>query len=172
MKRLGLTLLVLTMISATAYYVFTHENIERAARLEREVDKLRRKNAELAAANEEMERTVVALRDDPRLAERRARANSRLARPGEVIFQFGKPEESVEVQVLLKVRPDSLRLAGKTLLIDQLASGLDRLRQDVPNSTLRVRFEKGVDALREQRVRDIVAESPMAPAEFSESDEE
>src|SRR5690554_912369 len=166
MQRLGITLLVLTIFSVTTYYVFTHENIERAEKIEQEVNELRRQNRELEAENKEMARKVVALRDDPRLAERKARANSRLARPDEVIFQFGQPEETLEVSVLLTVSPDSLRLAGKTILIDQLPEGLEALHEDIPSAKLQVEFDQHVDPLREQRVRDLVGASVLAPAEF------
>lgn len=170
MKRLGLTILVLSIISVTTYYVFTHENIERAEKIEQEVNELRRQNRELAEQNKKMARKVVALRDDPRLAERKARANSRLARPDEVIFQFGKPEETLEVSVRLTVGADSLRLAGKTILIDQLKQGLKTLHADVPSAKLQVEFDEKVNPLREQRVRDLVAASVLAPAEFITED--
>lgn len=172
MKRLGLTLLVLTVISVTTYYVFTHENIARAEKIEQEVNELRRQNRALEAENQRMARTVVALRDDPRLAERKARANSRLARPDEVIFQFGQPEETLEVSVRLTVSPDALRLAGKTILIDQLAQGLETLHSDIPSAKLQVEFDPNVDPLREQRVRDLVEASVLAPAEFIKADQD
>ena len=166
MKRLGLTFLVLAILSVTTYYVLTHENIDRAQRLEAEVEKLRQQNRALADENKEMNKKVVALRDDPRLAERRARASSRLARPGEVIFQFGEPDQELTVHVLLEVGGDSLTLAGETLLLDQLNDGLAQLTNDVPNASLQVSFDQGVDALREQQVRDLVDQSPLAPAEY------
>lgn len=172
MKRLGLTLLVLMMLSGVAYYVFTHENIERAERLEQEVEKLRQQNRELAAENAQMSRQVVALRDDPRLAERRARADSRLARPGEVIFKFGEPEEPLQVHVLLAVGADTMQLAGDTLGMEQLLAGLNQLQRDVPHARLQVRFDAGADVLRRQRVRDLVAESALGQAEYLNEDEE
>lgn len=167
MKRLGLTLLLVAVISGIAYYVLTHENLDRAEQLQREVDKLRDQNEALSDKNERLEQKVVALRDDPRLAERKARETSGLARPNEVIFQFDRPDEDVEVSVELKVGAESLELAGKKLQIDQLDRGLEALRADIPKAHLSVRFDEEVDALREQRVRDIVAASPMAPAEYA-----
>lgn len=170
MKRLGLTLVVLAVISGIAYYVFTHPNLDRAERLQGEVQKLREQNRKLADKNERLEKKVVALRDDPRLAERKARESSGLARPNEVVFQFDKPKEDVEVSVELKVGTDSLELAGKKLQIDHLDQGLAALKKDVPRAHLTVRFDKDVDALREQRVRDTVADSALNPAEFDTND--
>lgn len=171
MKRLGLTFLVLLILSGTTYYVLTHENISRAERLEDEVEKLREQNRQLAQANKEMSKKVVALRDDPRLAERRARSSSRLARPGELIFQFGEPQEELKVRVLLQVGADSLSLAGETILLDQLPEGLEKLASDVPNATLQVSLDEGVGALREQQVRDLIADSPLAAAEYLSEDD-
>jgi cell division protein FtsB len=166
MKRLGLTLLVLAVISGIAYYVFTHPSLDRAEQLQGEVEKLREQNRQLADKNDRLEKKVVALRDDPRLAERKARESSGLARPGEVVFQFEKPDEDVEVSVTLEVGVDSLELAGKKLHVDQLADALVALDKDVENARLSVEFAEEVDALRQQRVRDLVAGSPLAPAEF------
>ena len=166
MKRLGLTLVVLAVISGMAYYVFTHPNLDRAERLEKDVEKLREQNDELEEKNAQLEKKVVALRDDPRLAERKARETSGLARPNEVVFQFDTPEEDVEVSVTLQVHTDRLELAGNTLSIDQLEEGLVALMDDVPNARLSVEFDEEVDALRQQQVRDAVADSPLAPAEF------
>jgi cell division protein FtsB len=166
MKRLGLTLVVLAVISAATYYVFTHPNLDRAERLEHEVEKLRVQNDELAEENDQLEKKVVALRDDPRLAERKARETSGLARPNEVVFQFDQPDEEVEVGVTLTVRADELELAGNTLHIDQLDEGLEALIEDVSNARLSVKFDEEVDALRQQQVRDAVAKSALAPAEY------
>lgn len=170
MKRLGLTLLVLAVISGIAYYVFTHPSLDRAEELQGEVEKLREQNRELADKNDRLEKKVVALRDDPRLAERKARESSRLARPGEVVFQFEEPDEAVEVRVRLEVDAYSLELAGKKLHIDQLADALIALDKDVEHARLSVEFGEGVDALRQQRVRDVVAQSPLTPAEYVSSD--
>jgi cell division protein FtsB len=167
MKRLGLTLLALAAISAIAYYVFTHPSLDRAEHLQGEVDKLREQNRELADKNERLEEKVVALRDDPRLAERKARESSGLARPGEVVFQFDEPEEAVEVSVRLEVGPDGMQLAGRALSIDELADRLAGLEDDVPNARLRVRFDEEIDTLERQQVRDIVAESHLAPADYA-----
>lgn len=171
MKRLGLTLLVLAVISGIAYYVFTHPSLDRAEALQGEVEKLREQNRELSEKNDQLEKKVVALRDDPRLAERKARESSRLARPGEVVFQFEKPEEAVEVRVRLEVGAEGLELAGKKLHIDRLAEALVALDKDVEHARLSVEFDKEVDALRQQRVRDVVAQSTLAPAEYVSADE-
>ncbi|MFW5966304.1 MAG: hypothetical protein ACOCV2_02245, partial [Persicimonas sp.] len=67
MNRVGLTLLVLAITSATAYYVTTHPSWEQAERLEEEVDELRKKNERLAEQNEELERAVEELDEEGRL---------------------------------------------------------------------------------------------------------
>lgn len=170
MKKVGLTLLVLAVISGAAYYVFTHPGLDRAEHLESEVAKLREENRKLAGKNEQLEERVVALKEDPRLAERKVRESIGFVRPDELIFQFEKPDEQVEVNVVLDVRADGLELAGQKIRMADLAESLDSLRKDVPNASLMVSFSEETDALRRQRVRDVVEASELAPAEY-EGDE-
>ncbi|MGM0558864.1 MAG: FtsB family cell division protein [Myxococcota bacterium] len=166
MKKVALTLLVLAVISGAAYYVFTHPGLDRAERLEGEVAKLREENRELADKNERLEDRVVALKDDPRLAERKVRESIGFVRPDELIFQFEEPDEEIEVNVVLDVREDELELAGQKIRMADLAKSLDALREDVPTATLTVSFDEQADALRRQRVRDVVEDSALAPAEY------
>lgn len=166
MKKVALTLLVIAVISGAAYYVFTHPGLDRAERLEGEVQKLREENQKLADKNDQLEERVIALRDDPRLAERKVRESIGFVRPDELIFQFEKPDQEVEVNVVLAIEEDQFNLAGQKVRIADLAKSLEALREDVPRATLQVEFAKDVDALRRQRVRDIVGDSSLAPAKF------
>jgi cell division protein FtsB len=167
MKKVALTLLVIAVISGAAYYVFTHPGLDRAERLESEVAKLREENRELADKNERLEKRVVALKEDPRLAERKVRESIGFVRPDELIFQFEKPDAEVEVNVVLDVRADQLELAGQKIRIGDLAESLDALREDVPRASLTVEFSQDTDALRRQRVRDIVESSELSPAQYA-----
>jgi cell division protein FtsB len=171
MKKVAITLLVLAVISGAAYYVFTHPGLDRAERLESEVAKLREENRKLADKNDRLEERVVALKEDPRLAERKVRESIGFVRPDELIFQFEEPDEAVEVNVVLDVRKDELELAGQKIRIGDLASSLEALREDVPTASLTVSFDEDADALRRQRVRDVVEKSALAPAAY-EGDEE
>ena len=170
MKRLGLTLCVLAAFSAAAYWVLTHPDIEQVERLESEVAKLDEQNRDLAAENDALERKVAALRDDPRLAERKAREAGGLARPDELVFQFDKPEAKLEVDVGLAVHADRLELAGRTLHLDGLAAGLEALHGDVPQARLIVDFDRDVDALRRQKVLDLVNASAIDQVALAHED--
>jgi len=90
MKRALWTIFGLIVLSVLTYYVMTHPNLDRVDHLSGELQKLEDQNDALAAENKQLEETVRALRDDPRLAERSARAAG-LARPGELIYQFDEP---------------------------------------------------------------------------------
>ena len=166
MKKVAITLLVLAVISGAAYYVFTHPGLDRAERLESEVAKLREENRKLADKNEELEERVVALKEDPRLAERKVRESIGFVRPDELIFQFEKPDEEVEVNVVLEVGEDELELAGQKIRVADLAESLKALQKDVPTASLTVAFGEKTDALRRQRVRDVVEASELAPARY------
>lgn len=166
MKRIGSTLVVLALVSATAYYVFTHPSLSRVERLRSEVDKLREDNERLAEQNEKLEERVGALDEDERLAERRARESSGLARSDEVIFEFDdEDDEEVRVDVALVVESNAVRLAGEEVAVDELDEALTALHEDVPRARLEVRFGDKTDELRRQRVREVVEEAPIKEVE-------
>lgn len=167
MKRALWTIFGLVVLSVLTYVVLTHPNLDRVDHLRGELDKLEQQNHALAAENKRLEDTVKALRDDPRLAERRARAAG-LARPGEVIYQFEEPEKPVAVEVLLNVRADSVELAGKTVALKELDAALAELKAQLPGASLKVAYKDDVDVILKQQVLDAVEASPFAtpaPAE-------
>ncbi|MFU8804124.1 MAG: FtsB family cell division protein [Bradymonadaceae bacterium] len=164
--RVAVILLVVTVICGAAYYVLTHPNHDQVERLDRELHGLQEQNREMARKNAELEKKIIALRDDPRLAERQARESVGLARPDELVFQFEEPEEAIRVQVRLNAKQDSLQLAGKAVSLDQLSTSLESLREEISGAKLLVVFDEDVDVLRRQTIIDIVDASPLAPAEY------
>lgn len=166
MTRVIVTVVVVAVVCAVGYYVFTHPNQGQVERLGEELEHLKSQNRALATQNEALEKRIVALRDDPRLAERRARETVGLARPGEIIFQFEEPGEVVHVQVRLVVKPEKMELAGKVVSAGELGSALVALREEISGARLSVVFSEEADAILRQRVRDIVDASPLAPAEY------
>ena len=160
-KHLTLTLLVLTLISSIAYYTLTHPNRDEVGRLRGELGQLEQRNADLARENHALERSVLALRDDPRLAERRARSSSGLAKPDELIFKFERPGAPTPVQVVLDVTPRALTLAGRTVALDALEVELVKLREQLPNASLEVRYAPVLGAVARQRIQDMVEQSPI-----------
>lgn len=160
MKRALWTIFGLVGLSVLTYFVLTHDNLDRVDHLRGELQKLEDQNHALAQENKRLEETVRALRDDPRLAERRARAAG-LARPGEVIYQFEEPEKPVAVQVILKVGSDAFDLAGKTVTLKELDDALAELKSQLPGATLKVDYKDDVDAILKQQVIDAVEASPF-----------
>src|SRR5690554_2435400 len=101
--RLGVILTFAAVVCGLLYFVLTNPAVDRLEVLNSELGTLEEQNAALAEKNRRLEREIVALRDDPRLAERRARERVGLARPDELIFQFETPEQARRVQVRLRV---------------------------------------------------------------------
>ncbi|MEZ4458835.1 MAG: septum formation initiator family protein [bacterium] len=167
MKRTLWTIFGLVVLSVLTYYVMTHPNLDRVDHLRGELDKLQAQNNDLAAQNKHLEDTVRALRDDPRLAERRARAAG-LARPGEVIYQFEEPDRPVAVQVTLNVKQDAFELAGKTVALKVLDAALAELKTQLPGATLQIEYNDDVDAILKQQVLDAIEASPFGSEKPSE----
>ena len=168
--RLAAILAFVTVVCGVAYFVFSHPSLERLDQLEREAAQLATQNQAMADRNQELERQIVALRDDPRLAERRARESAGLARPGELIFQFEEPDEEIRVRVRLRVDPDGMQLAGRAVELADLGATLEVLREEMPHAELTVGIDDEVGPIERQRVVDIVEASPMGPAKW-EGDE-
>lgn len=157
MKRALWAIFGVIVVTSVTYYVMTHPNLEKLDRLNDELVKLRKENDVLAAQNTKLEEEILALRDDPRLAERRAREAAGLARPGEVIYQFDQPEQPIEVAVTMHVTTDGIELAGKAVQIDDLADALGELRRQLPGARVEIDVQDGVDPIRRQRIEDEVA---------------
>ena len=168
--RLAAILVFMTVVCGVAYFVFSHPGIERLDELEREAAQLSAQNEAMAERNQELERQIVALRDDPRIAERRARESAGLARPDELIFQFEEPDEEVHVRVRLRVEKERMQLAGRPVELEELESTLEVLREEMPHAELTVRVDEEVGPIEKQRVEDIVEASPMGPARWEDDD--
>ncbi|RAL20975.1 hypothetical protein DL240_14995 [Lujinxingia litoralis] len=167
--RLAAILTFVAVVCGLAYYVLTHPSVEKLEVLRGELAQLEEQNEHLADKNRRLEREIVALRDDPRLAERRARERVGLARPDELIFQFETPEEAPRVRVRLRVPQEGeAELAGKPVEIDGLAPALAELRQEMPHAELVVWISEDVGPLLHQQIIDVVDASPMAPARIEE----
>lgn len=169
MKQLTLTLVVLAVISSIAYYTLTHPNRGEVDRLNGELSQLEAQNDSLRDANKELEREVIALREDPRLAERRAREVAGLARPDELIFKFEKPEsDALPVEVRLDVKPQKITLAGETVGVSDLPAALELLSERLPDARVEVVYAKPLGAIARQRIEDIVSASPIEHARYTE----
>jgi len=162
MKRALWAIFGILAIAGLVYWAATHPNVRKAEHLEKELSKLQKQNQKLDDENARLHREVLALKDDPRLAERRAREAANLARPGELIYQFEEPDEPIEVEVALAVKADELTLAGKKVKLDELAPALQELAREVPGAHLDVDYADDVDPIRRQRVVDVVKASPLA----------
>lgn len=168
MKQLFLTVGVIGVCGALAYYVFTHPGRDRVEQLQAEYESLREQNDQLEKQNEQLRREIVALRNDPRLAERRARRQGGLARPNELILQFeGEESGGRNFQVDLQVDADRMQVAGEPATLENLDERLEGLREEFPEARLHLVFGDGVGALRRERVIDIVDRSPFSPADES-----
>lgn len=164
MKRALWAIFGVLVVAAITYFVMTHPNLEKLEHLNGELEKLQGENDKLAAQNANLEEEILALRDDPRLAERRAREAAGLARPGEVIYQFPEPNEPIEVAVKMVVTTDAIELAGKVVSIEDLADALAELKRQIPGARVELEVADGVDPIRRQRIED-VAEAARKAAE-------
>ena len=164
--RLAVMLVFVTVVCALVYAIFTHPGVDRLEVLQAELDELQTQNRQLAERNDELERQILALRDDPRLAERRARESVGLARPGELIFQFEEDDEEVTMHVWLEVDDDELRLAGQPVELADLGEELEGLDTRLPTAALNVEVDDEVGPVERQRVVDIVEASPLGPGQW------
>ena len=161
--RLAAMLGFLTAVIGVAYFVFSHPGLERLDRMEQEARQLSAQNEALAARNQELESQIVALRDDPRLVERRARETVGLSRPDELIIRFEEPGDAVRVRVWLRVSSEGVELAGRKIEFGALAQALVTLREEMPQAELSIDIAEEVGPIERQRVLDVVEASPMAP---------
>ncbi len=163
MKQMFLTFAALVIISSIAYYTLTHSNHGEVERLKGEHAQLEKRNDALRNKTNALEQQVVALRDDPRLAERRARQAGGLAKPHELIYQFeDASKRDVAVEVKLKISPRKLELAGKQVATADLPAALEQLATQVPNAHLEVSYDEALGPIARQRIQDILAASPLA----------
>lgn len=165
MKHMFLTFAAIAIISSIAYYTVTHNNHKEVDRLQGEHAQLEQHNEVLRGQTVDLEQQVIALRDDPRLAERRARQAGGLAKPHELIYKFEDlSKKDVSVEVKLKISPRKLELAGKQVSTSDLPNSLAQLAQQVPNAHLEVVYDEALGPIARQRIQDIIAASPLATA--------
>lgn len=160
-KYIVLAVLFLCVTAGASYYTLTHQDRQEVERLRAEHKRLEAQNVQLEQRNEDLKDQIVALREDPRLAERKARAVGNLARPNELIFRFEKPSDPLSVQVKLQVKADKIMLAGKAVSLDELPQALAQLRQRLPTSKLKVEWAEQVGALERQQVMEALAKAKV-----------
>lgn len=171
MTRIATTLFLLGAFSALAHYVWTHPDRRRLGELDREHRQLEKQNDQLAEKNDKLRRELRAMREDPRLAERAARARGGLARPNELVVQFDREEKGArELQVEMQVEADAVVLAGERLEVDELSEALARMHERLPGAKLTVRFGEEIGPIRKERVIEVVDESELAPVEYRSAD--
>ena len=159
--RLGVIVAFVGIVCGLVYFVFSHPGLDRLEELEREHRSLQAQNEALAAQNEDLEQQILALRDDPRLAERRARETVGLARPEELIFQFARPRKERTVRVRLTATSDSLEVAGEAVELAGLEQALRALHEEIPDARLAVSIADEVTPIERQRILDIVSASAL-----------
>ena len=162
MKHLLWTSLLLILIAGLGMFTMTHANHDESKRLRKELAYIQAQNAEYERQNAQLGVQVIALRDDPRLAQRRARAQARLAKPHELIFQFEPERAHSAVSVTLHASPRSISLAGKPLKPSEVTPALNQLHKRLPQVTLGVEFDPMLDEIARQRIRDFIAASTLA----------
>lgn len=167
MKRALWSIIGIISVASLLYYVLRHENIERATHLQTELSRLEGENQQLSDENVRLQRRILALRDDPRLAERRAREAGRMAKPNEVIYQFDSEKKAETIEVLLIISPDRCQLAGKTQDCRTLTAALLKLGTEIPTASLAVSYKEGVDAIERQRVKDAIAAAKIPSTELA-----
>ena len=103
MKHMLLTFAALAIITSIAYFTLTHPNHKEVDRLQHEYSRLEQRNQTMKQENLDLEQQVIALRDDPRLAEKKARQAGGLAKPHELIYKFENPNKKETNKRYIKV---------------------------------------------------------------------
>ena len=147
---------------AAASFTFGHDNRSEATRLSKELKQLDAQNTQLKQQNNRLHDRVIALRDDPRLAERRARESGKLARKNELIFQFNDKPTAQTVAVTLKLKPQKLILAGQPVEPKALKTQLTQLKSRFDVVNLTVEHPSDIDMVRKQQVMDLVKQANLA----------
>ena len=89
-RAVGAALMALTF-GYVPYHLYSRSGFSRYLELRRELRSIQLDIGRLRAENGNLEREAAALRSDPRLIEREARARLMWVKPGEVIFDLGEP---------------------------------------------------------------------------------
>lgn len=157
MKQTIFIFIAASLTLGLAYYTWSHPGLGERDRLQHELTDLRAQNTRLAGDNVRLEAQIVALRDDPRLAERRARETAALARPDELIFQFEQPQKQRTIQVKLEVAPESLKLAGRPVALEDLPEAIAELRAQLPQATIIADFHSDIPPAERARFNALLA---------------
>ncbi len=170
MKHMLLTFAALAIITSIAYFTLTHPNHKEVDRLQHEYSRLEQRNQTMKQENLDLEQQVIALRDDPRLAEKKARQAGGLAKPHELIYKFENPnKKDLSMEVKLKVSPSKVELAGKQVSLKDLPTALDQLAQQIPDAHLKVVFDDALGPIARQRIQDILQQSPIQSIDSQET---
>jgi cell division protein FtsB len=89
--RCAAALLLAATFGYGPYYLYAKSGFARYLQLRRDLAGIQGKNERLRLQVERLAREAFALRGDPHAVERVARADLGWVRPGEVIFELGKP---------------------------------------------------------------------------------
>jgi cell division protein FtsB len=162
MKQTLFIFIAASITLGLVYFTWSHPSLPERDRLQHELTELQAQNTRMAGENVRLEAQIVALRDDPRLAERRARETAALARPDELIFQFDQPREERVIQVKLEVAPESLKLAGRPVTLEELPSAIAELRAQLPQAQILSSFHQDIPPAERARIDALL--TPPAPA--------
>jgi cell division protein FtsB len=88
-RGIGAALLALTF-GYVPYHLYSRSGFSRYLELREELHSIQQEIARMQLENGQLEREAAALRSDPRLIEREARARLMWVKPGEVIFDLGE----------------------------------------------------------------------------------
>ena len=92
-RKLALTVLIITGITLLGYYVLNSRNYETYKSLHTEIEKLREQNDLLKKRNFELRQQLKASRTDDHFIEKRVRENLGLVREDEILFIFAPKEK-------------------------------------------------------------------------------
>ena len=91
----ALLAVAVSLVAALTYHVVCGEHGYLALRRERQqFDTLRKQATQLQQENDNLQRQITALKNDPKTIERRAREDSLMAKPGEIIIRYSDAKAS------------------------------------------------------------------------------
>src|SRR5690348_11965049 len=81
-----------SLVAALGYHVICGEHGYLCLRREKQqFDVLQKQSVQLQRENDNIQKQITALKTDPKTIERRAREDSLMARPGEIIIRYSDP---------------------------------------------------------------------------------
>ena len=83
----------LSLVAALGYHVICGDHGFLALRREKQqFQTLQNEAAQLQQANDRLQKQITALKSDPKTIEKRAREDSLMAKPGEIIIRYSDPD--------------------------------------------------------------------------------